>query len=430
MAGLIWYHWRSRSSGFVLAPLDLAVFAGVSFFLILAHLHRDVRATPAQMVRLAMLRVTVIVPVYHEDLPTLRRLLASLAAQTRPVQRIHIVNDGSTLATGPDGREFDDVAAAVDGWRPFMPRGIELRYDRISNSGKRHAQAVAIRADPEADVFATVDSDTVLDQQAVEHGLAPFSRRKVTAVAGLLLTLNYDANLLTRLIDISFVTSFLIGRASWSRLSSVTVNCGGLAFYRAGVVRKWLDDYLTQTVLGNQAMSGDDRMLTTYALLEGRTAFQQSSVGYTLVPARLSHLTKQRLRWWRSWGWGNLWIIRHFPITRVAWWLVAWQIVELVLWTIAWPVVLIADPLRDHHFPWAFFVYMAMLSYVRTTKYLTVRYEGRRFRSQLASFMLAPLSGLLSLYVCSVLQYPGLATFARTGWGTRAQVEVGIAETA
>lgn len=222
------------------------------------------------------------------------------------------------------------------------------------------------------------------------------------------------------------MTSFLIGRAAWSRLSSVTVNCGGLAFYRAWVVRKWLDEYLSQTVLGRQVASGDDRMLTTYALLEGRTVFQQSSVGYTLMPVNLSHLTRQRMRWWRSWGWGNMWIIRRFPVSRIAWWLVAWQIADLVLWTIAWPVVLIVNPVRDHHFPLAFIGYMAVLSYVRASRYLTVRYEGRRFSDQLLSFALAPLSGLLSLYVCSALQYPGLATFANTGWGTREQVEVGL----
>lgn len=182
LAALAWYHWLSRRSGFVLAPLDAAIFAAVSFFLILAHLHRDVRPRPSQAAALAKLRVTVVVPLYNEDMPTVHRMLDSLAAQTRPVQRIHIVNDGSRLAVGPDG-EFDDVAAVVDGWRPLMPQHTEMRYDRIANSGKRHAQAVAFRADPDANVFVTVDSDTVLDPHAIEYGLAPLCRRKVNAVA-------------------------------------------------------------------------------------------------------------------------------------------------------------------------------------------------------------------------------------------------------
>ena len=131
-------------------------------------------------------------------------------------------------------------------------------------------------------------------------------------------------------------------------------------------------------------------------------------------------------RWWRSWGWGNMWIIRRFPVTRIAWWLVAWQFISLVLWTIAWPTILIAGPIKSHRFPWEFFAYMGVLAYVRSLRYLTIRHGGRRFRSQLLAFALAPLASLLSLYVCSALQYPGIATFAKTGWGTRQKVEVAL----
>jgi hyaluronan synthase len=423
---LAWYHWRERLSGFALEPVNLVMFGAVAWFLVIAHLHRDVIPGPGQAALLARLRLTVVVPLYNEDLATVREMLRSLASQTRLPQRVHLVNDGTPLAEGGT----DDVLAEVSRWRLTAPASVEVRYDRIPNSGKRHAQAVAFRADPAADVFATVDSDTVLDPQAFEAGLAPFARPRVTAVAGLLLGLNYRANLLTRLVDLSFVSSFLIGRASWSVLSSVTVNCGGLSFYRAGVIRKWLPAYLSQTVMGKPVMFGDDRMLTTYALLEGRTCFQQSATGRTLLPANMSHLTRQRIRWWRSWYWGNMWIIRYFPMTRAVWWLVAWQYTSLLLWTAAWPAVLVAGPLASGHFPWQFFAYMTVLGWVRSIRYLTLRHPDRPFRSQLAVFALAPLSSLLSLYVCSVLQYAGFATFGRTGWGTRGSIEVGIGDAA
>ena len=423
---LIYYHWEQRYSGFALEPVTILIFSVIATFLVLAWTHHDVVPTEAQERTLNSLRVNLVIPVHNEDPVTFCKLLDSIAAQTRHVQRVHIMNDASDLVVSPDGTEYDEIKYAVARWLWASKKPFEVYYERVPKQGKRHVQFIAFDADPEADVFITVDSDTILDPFAVEKGIAPFCKRDVSAVAGLLLSLNYNANLLTRLIDLQFVSSFLIGRASWGRLSSVTVNCGGLAFYRASVVRKWKEEYLTQTVCGKPCTFGDDRMLTTYALMEGRTVFQQGSVGYTLLPENLGHLTRQRIRWWRSWGWGNLWIIRRFSLSRMAWWLTAWQFVDLVLWTVAWPVVFIIDPLMDHRVPWAFFIYVFVLSYVRALRYMTIRHEGRGFCSKAGTVLMAPLSSVLALYVCSVLQYPGIATFTKTGWGTRKTVEVGL----
>lgn len=404
--------------GYVVA-VDALGFTWLAFCQIASHTHRDITPSPHQRQELDRLRVTVVVPLKNEDPAVFRMLLDSVADQTRLPQRLHVIDNGSST------RQCRDVYRQ---WARSAPPLLETEYATTGPIGKRSAQTVAFNADPDADIFVTVDSDTVLDAEAVAEGLAPFIRPQVMAVAGVLASLNWRANLLTRLVDLPFVTSFLNGRAAWSRLGSVVVSCGGLAFYRASVVRKYRAHYLSQRVCGRRVATGDDRMLTCYALLEGRTVLQERSFGYTLSPENLSHLTRQRVRWWRSFFWGGAWLIREFPLTRIAWWLVLWQFVCFALYTMAVPVVLVVHPVRTGELGWSFVVFMAVLSYVRSMRYLLWRRPDQSRVQQLGAFALAPLCAVLNLYLCGVLQVVGLLTFARTGWSTRAHVEVGVRE--
>lgn len=402
-----------------LVAIDALGFCWLAFSLIAAHTHLDIRPSRRQARQLDTRRVTVVVPLKNEDPTTFRVLLDSLLAQSRLPQRLHVIDNGSSNS---------DCQHAFNDWTRTAPSGLEVEYTSTGPIGKRASQVIAFDADPGADIFVTLDSDTVLDPNAIAEGLAPFSRTDVTSVAGLLLSLNQGKNLLTRLVDLSFVMSFLNGRASWSRLGSVVVNCGGLAFYRADVVRKYRDPYLTQTVWGRRVASGDDRMLTCYALLEGRTVIQERSIGYTLLPENLSHLTRQRVRWWRSFFWGGGWLIKTFPLAKPAWWMVLWQFASFVLYTFVLPLILIVHPVETRGLAIPFVAYMAGLSYIRSVRYLVVRRPDQSYWSQLLTFALAPLSSLLNVYLCSILQYAGLLTFLKTGWSTRAHVEVSIGE--
>ena len=76
--------------------------------------------------------------------------------------------------------------------------------------------------------------------------------------------------MLTRLIDLRYVSAFLAKRAAYSFFGAVLCCCGSLAFYRADIVRANLDDFLDQRFLGRVATYGDDRRLTNYALRGGR----------------------------------------------------------------------------------------------------------------------------------------------------------------
>lgn len=91
---------------------------------------------------------------------------------------------------------------------------------------------------PAADIFVTVDSNTLLDEQAIENGLQPFAKPKVMSVAGMLIGLNRRHSLLTRLVDLAGHTdSTLNTRAchSWRRRRHQHAEAKGAAELVGGV---------------------------------------------------------------------------------------------------------------------------------------------------------------------------------------------------
>lgn len=418
---LIWYadhHLiKIRHNPTALVAVNAFAFLWLAFSLVMSHMHRDANPIVEERVELRKKRMTVVVPLHNEDPIVFYKLLESIYNQTRLPQRVHVVDNGST-----DTRECSGVFAAWAG--RLRDRGVECAYTVTGKIGKRGAQVEAFDADPYAELFVTIDSDTVLDRAALAEGSYPFTDPRVTSVAGLLLTLNQGKNLLTRLTDLTFTTSFLNGRSSWSRLGSVVVNCGGLAFYRGDVVRKYRNRYLNQRVFGKHVMSGDDRMMTCFALLEGRTVIQERSVGYTLLPENLWHLTRQRVRWWRSFFWGGGWLLLAFPLRKPAFWLVLSQFLTFVAYTAIVPYFLIAHPIPVHSWLWPVLGYMAILSYMRAVRYLIVKRPDQSTASQWLTYLMAPLASLFMLYLATMLQYAGLATMLKTGWSTRKEVEV------
>lgn len=396
-------------------PVIMLSFVWLVIIIVAAHFNRPVRGPAPNM------RVGVVIPSHNEDPEMLKAMLASLDIQSVLPIAVYFVENGETNG---------EAKEIFTSWQQqtHIPRTYFIHREE---AGKRPAQVVAFEQERDQPnpvaIFVTVDGDTELDPIAIHEGLKPFADPSVMSVAGLLIGKNRDRNLLTRILDIGFVSSFMNGRAAWSSFGSVAVNCGGLAFYRSWVVWKYLHEYANQTLFGKPVNSGDDRMLTAFAALEGRTVFQETSVAYTLLPVNMGHLTRQRGRWWRSFWWGGIWLIRRFSPTRAIWWLVASQYVTFALYAVMFPLILIVDPIMNRQFPWLFFVYITGLSYIRSARTLAVGRSDQTLTSQLLSFvLLSPLVTILNLWLCTLLQWWGLVTFYETDWRTRQKVEVGL----
>jgi hyaluronan synthase len=255
-------------------------------------------------------RVLAIVPVYNEDEELVTATVRALLAQTILPDQIVIVDDGSRVP----------VAGFHD---PLV------RWERIPNGGKREAQAHALRlfAPREFDFVLTVDSDSVLDDDALERLLEAMSDERVQAATGMILMRNWQENLLTRLTDINVVTSCLLYRMlrSWFGIVSPTSGC--LALYRAGVLYDNLPDYLTS------GTAGDDRRLSFYSLLRGQVVGVSEAVVATQLPSTVRGMFRQRTRWSKS-----AWLGIPFVVTNLRLAVVFFYMFPLVL-ALVWPFV-------------------------------------------------------------------------------------------
>lgn len=403
----------------------------VSFLLLwwvpLAWLERS--RTPAEResaAALDALTVTVQIPVYNEDPAALRACLHSVLGQSRPVTRVRVVDDGSVH---PDGTPmtYDDVRAELQ--REAPARGIEVTWDRTGNRGKRHAQ-MHVLAHDDADVFVTLDSDSILDVDAIAEGLKPFADPKVQSVAGQVIVLNHDANLLTRLTCLLYLPFTRGLRSAQSVLKRVTINSGTLAFYRAALVRQAAGAYENEQFRGRPMQMNDDSMLTFYALLAGDTVHQPSSLVFTLAPQRWTHYLRQQMRWMRGTTVRHLWWLRYMPLTGIVFWTTIAEYLHIAL-TLAIPVTLVVHPAYREHLDTVAALGAligVIMSYLMALRLFTVGRTDMSIRQTLLLFAAAPIAALWRALFLRPLYLYAMATCHRVNrWGTRNSIEVDLA---
>ncbi|MFD8025241.1 glycosyltransferase [Streptomyces lavendulae] len=416
--------WNTgRGSGMALAWL-------ASFLLLwwvpVSWLERPKTVTARGQRALDALDVTVQIPVYNEDPHALGACLDSVLRQTRPVQRIRVVDDGSV---DTDGSPVTYAAVRAELLaRTATPGAPEITWDRTPNRGKRHAQ-MSVLAHDDGDIFVTLDSDSVLDPDAIAEGLKPFANPQVTSVAGQVLVLNHDANALTRMINLLYLPFTRGLRSAQSVLGRVTINSGTLAFYRADIVRDAAGVYEHETFRGRPMQMNDDSMLTFYGLLAGDTVHQPSSMVFTLAPERPRHYLRQQLRWMRGTTVRHLWWLRYMPAGGIVFWTTVAEYIHILL-GLAIPAAILAQPdLRGHLGVLALsgLAIGTVMSYLMALRLFTVRRSDMTTGQNLLLFALAPLAALWRMIILRPMYFYAMATCHRINrWGTRASVEVGL----
>lgn len=408
--------WFMMSWGryWLMADLWMAYFGLTAFQWSLSWLERPYETTPVQMLIQLGMQVTVNIPVFNEDPVVLDRVLFALFCQTRLPSRVQVVDDGSAV-------DYSEVRTY---WMDAHPSQVEFSWVEQANAGKKRAQARTFRGDP-ADVFVTLDSDTVLEAHAIEEGLKPFADPRVQSVAGLELAWNHDWNLLTRMNSARQLTWQLVTCSSQNVLrGSLLINRGTFALYRGDMIRDVLPAYVEETFCGRPIYLGDDTFLTTMALCRGRAVQQPSAVCLAMYPENLSHHLRQWLRWMRGTTLRTVWRLRYlrplswgclYAIVSTWWFLASLAMTGILAY--AWPA--------SASYTRTMLAVGVIWAWIMASRLLVVKRSDQPLAGILSAVALYPIAVLWVFVALRLVRIYGTFTFLRQSWTTRASVEVG-----
>jgi cellulose synthase/poly-beta-1,6-N-acetylglucosamine synthase-like glycosyltransferase len=267
--------------------------------------------------------VAMVVPAYNEA-ATIVESVRSMLTLNYPDQEVVVVNDGSTDATMDRLREafeLERVEAAVPYDVPAEPiRGVyrSTRHEDLvvvdkENGGKSDALNAGLWL-TDQELFCAVDSDTVIDRDALLQIVRPFLEEPEKAVAsggtirvandcvvedGEVQEINLPRTGLPGLQVMEYLRAFYSGRLGLSRLKGLVLISGAFGVFRTDRVREiggYRHDTVTEdfdvVVRLHRYLSDED--------VEYTVDFLPEPVAWTEVPSNLRTLGRQRRRWYRG----------------------------------------------------------------------------------------------------------------------------------
>jgi hyaluronan synthase len=344
-------------------------------------------------------RVTVVVPAYNEDPALLHRCLLSIDRQDYPEIEAIVVDDGSL--------NVEELLPVHDEFSTGRFR-VVLQPD---NAGKRSCQAVVFDQ-ALGDVVVTIDSDTVLQPDAIRTIVRRFENPTVGAVTGNVEVINQRQNLLTRLIGYRYWTAFNQERAAQSYFGIVMCASGPFSAYRRTIIDQVRDSYINQRFLGQPCSFGDDRHLTNLVLALGYdVVYDGHAVARTLVPSRIRDYLRQQTRWNKSFYREILWTAKFVHRRN------PYMGLDLGLQTVMPFALLVAIGLTaysafvDPAALWRYAAIVAGVGFVRALYGL--------LRTHSKGFLLFTLYGFIHVFLLIPVRLYALATIGRSHWGTR-----------
>jgi hyaluronan synthase len=357
--------------------------------------------------------VAIVMPGFNEE-EAIAQSLRSLLQLDYPADKLELVavNDGSTDRTLVEMRKVEHEA-----------KGRVHVISFPENRGKRAAMAAGIRA-TDAEIIAFVDSDSMLEPDALRVLVQHFAKPKVGAVAGHAEVLNIKESWMSRMQAVRYFVAFKVLKAAESVFSSVTCCSGCFAAYRREAIMPHLEAWEHQRFLGRPATFGDDRSLTNFVLRDWKIPYEAKAISHTIVPATLKKFLTQQVRWKRSWTRESLiagrFIWRKNPI-------VALSVYIGMILPLAAPIAagraMLWRPIVDH--AGSPLLYLVGI-YAMATIY-GLYYAMRQNRWD-ALWVFGIL--FVFFYLCFLVwqTYYAILTSNRTSWGTRPSQHVQVVE--
>ena len=234
--------------------------------------------------------VAVVIPMFNEG-QGIAETLDSLLTQTYPKHKV-------TITVVDDCSTDDSYEQAM---RVARRSGGRLRVlKNTRNMGKRRSINRAVR-DSDAEIIVSVDSDVVVDADAVRQLIRRFVSPDIAAVGGRVDVRNVDANWLTRMQVVKYWYSYgFMKNLEWA-FRRVMCLSGCLTAYRRDVLIELEPLLENRELLGVPIRYGEDRYLTRQIVKAGYyTTMTLDAICRTNVPTRLPDYFSQQLRWRRS----------------------------------------------------------------------------------------------------------------------------------
>lgn len=233
---------------------------------------------------------TVLVPAYNEG-KHVADTLKSLLHTDYPAEKFEIIaiNDGSR----DDTLFWIRDAAENSGGR--------VKYiDLKTNGGKKHALYMGMKQ-AQGEFIVTVDSDSLVKEDAISKLMIPFRNEKIGAVAGNIRGKTGDRNFYMQMMDVLLIFGCEFLRGGQSVTGNVFCTPGALSAYRKKSILPLLEEWLSQQFLGVPSTIGEDRAIATLLRREGyRIVHQKDALAETCLPGTYVGLIKMLIRWTRS----------------------------------------------------------------------------------------------------------------------------------
>ena len=267
--------------------------------------------------------IGVVVPAYNEA-ATIVESIQSLLSLNYPEIEIVVVNDGSTDETLEQLVERYDLERIEADIPIDVPseqiHGVyrSATYEELlvidkENGGKGDALNAGIWL-TDMPLFCAVDSDTLIDRDALLELVRPFLERPKTAVAsggvirvandcsikdGIVQSVSLPKTGLPGLQVMEYLRAFYSGRLGLNRINGLILISGAFGLFRTSTVREvggYRQDTITEdfdiVVRLHRHMIDTDQTYTV--------DFVPEPVAWTEVPATRQMLSRQRRRWYRG----------------------------------------------------------------------------------------------------------------------------------
>lgn len=242
--------------------------------------------------------VAVIIPVKNEE-NVIYETISRCYKNGYPLNLLDviIIDDGST----------DNTLKEIKRAKRKFP---SLKYKSYAvNRGKRLAIASAVTM-TKADFFVMLDSDTLLEEGAIQQVIQHFKDPKVAATSGHTKVANLNENYLTKAQGFKYYCSYRLFKAFEGVFGTVVCAPGCFSAYRASKFLEIMEEWHSKTFFGRRCVAGEDRALTTLLLKKNKIRYSDKAIAYTYVPTTLKTFAIQQKRWMRSWFRESLYVSR------------------------------------------------------------------------------------------------------------------------